>query len=34
MELFSTQNFLREELIIQNNLTANDFVLDNNKGKY
>ena len=34
MEIFSTQNFLKEELIIQNNLTANDFVSNNDKGKY
>ena len=27
-ELFSTNNLLEEELIINNNLTANDFLLD------
>ena len=34
MELSSTNNLLEEELIIHNNLTGNDFDLDNNKGKY
>ena len=34
MELFSMNNLLEEELIIHNNLTGNDFDLDNNKGKY
>ena len=33
MELFSTNNLLKEELIIHNNLTGIDFDLDNNKGK-
>ena len=33
MELFSTNNLLEEELIIQNNLTGNDFDLDTKKGE-